>query len=328
MSSAARKIISLIILLFFGGILLCMALWATFLRTLNPAPLPVPDPLPSNAILYQQDAELGFINADGSGSITIPFHVPSNSFVSSWGTPMLVSGNEVLIVTVANMPGSMGRIFVAYPGAVAVDCGWYGIVRPAVDGYHIYLETPEGQHKYQPEACGTGNLPEKVFSGVVGALSPDEQFAARADRGGYGASTEPEIVIRNLETDEERIIGEGDFPVWSRDGQWLAYTGPDGMYVVQNTPTAEPRRVSVLQILHPEFRRRVYTPDRGNFYYPPMASWSPDGKWIVYHEYHVESKVQFPGQYSIMKVNRDTGETMKLLDGGYSPFWRWPTEQP
>jgi hypothetical protein len=326
MSLAARKVVSIAVLLLAGAILVITALWAVFLRNVNPAPFALPDPMPSNAIIYQQVAELGFMNGDGSQSTSVPIRLPSNSLVASWGTPMLVDAHGILFVTVANMPGSPGSVFAAAPGAAPVACGWSGIVRPAVDGARIYLETPDGQQIYRAEDCGTGNAPERVLGGVLGALSPDERFSARADRGEYGAYTDPVIVIRELDTGEETSIGEGDFPVWSRDSQWLAYTGPDGMYVVQNSPSAEPRRVSILQILHPEFGRRVYTEDRGNFYYPPIASWSPDGKWLVYHEYQVGSESQFPGQYSIVKVDLDTGEIVKLLEGGYSPFWRWPSE--
>ncbi len=296
-------------------------------------PAPAPKPFPDADIVYRGDEELGFINADGSGLTTIRFNVAYNNFVSTWESPMIAGDDEALIVAVTNYPGLMGKIFAAHPGEVAMDCGWGGIVRLAADGHHLLLETFEGQKKYLPKDCGTGNPPEKVYSGISGALSPDEQYSAEARWSGSGADYKPSLVLHDLKTGEEKIVGEGTLPVWSRDGQWLAYTGPDGIYIVQaGVVNAKPKRLVSLEILHPEFGRKVYTTDEGSLYYPPIASWSPDGRWLVYHEYHsdpVGRRAKFAAKYySIAKVNVETGETTKLLDGGFSPFWRWPVEEP
>lgn len=287
-----------------------------------------PKRFPQTDIVFKATGMLGFVNADGSNLTMVPFKMAYTDFVTTWGTPIITGNNEALIVTFANYPGSIGKVFIARRGEEARDCGWYGIARLATDGYHILLETLDGQEKYLPEDCGTGNTPKRTYSEVVGALSPDEQYSAEVERGEYEAYTSPNIIIHNLRTGEKRLIGEGYFPVWSRDGQWLAYTGADGIYVVQNSPNAKPKRLVALETPHPELGRTVYMEDKFELYYPPIASWSPDGKWLVYHEYHLASETEFPSQYSIVKVNVETGETTKLLDGGYSPFWRWPAKRP
>lgn len=296
------------------------------LRDLLPARMP--DPIPDTDIVYMGGGKLGFVNADGSGLTKIRFNVPYNDFHSSWGSP-LVAGDEALIVTVTNYPGAIGKIFVAPPGEVAADCEWYGIPRLAADGRHILVDTGETIERYLPEDCGTGNPPEKIYGGVFDILSPDvlsphEEYSAEVYRGEYGAYTEPSIILHNLRTGEKRIVGEGNFPVWSRDGQWLAYTGADGIYIIQNSPGAQPRRL----VAFAEPSSGVYR----EYDYVPIASWSPDGKWLVYHEYHskpVDPHAEFGAQhYSIFKVNVETGETIKLVDGGFSPFWRWPVEEP
>ena len=126
----------------------------------------------------------------------------------------------------------------------------------------------------------------------------------------------------------------GDFPVWSRDGQWLAYTGADGIYIVQNSLKAEPRLLVHLESPEPSISVPVpvyeYYPAKE--YYPPIASWSSDGQWLVYHAHNTNPVDTHAGSwakyYSIFKVNVNIGEVTKLLDGGYSPFWRWPVEEP
>lgn len=147
-----------------------------------------------------------------------------------------------------------------------------------------------------------------------------------------GSVSELNIVLHHTSAGEENIVGVGNFPVWSRDGEWLAYTGQDGIYIVQNSPDANPRCLVALVRPEPNSKAPVYEPDRYKQYYPPIASWSPDGEWLLYHVFNsspVNTAVgEWAQYYSVFKVNVKTGETIKVLDGGYSPSWRWPVEEP
>ena len=298
-------------------------------------PIPVPDPFPPSEIVYdvQREGEermLGFVNADGLNSSQFPFRIAPPSLVSTWGQPLITMDNKTLIVyeLSVTIDSEGGRnIFAAHPGEIAVDCGWWGVTRLAPDGIYIHVETKQGLEEYSPEDCGTENNPQKIYSGVFGALSPDRQYSAELKYQTEDTDTIVYIYIRNLKTGEERNIGEGRYPVWSGDGQWLAYTGRDGIYIFQNQPSAEPRRLVTLEGPDPDKGKSVYwfnasAPMR---YYPPVVSWSPDGQWLVYHTY---SRLGETAQYSIYKVNVNTGETVKIIDDGMSPFWRWPEENP
>ena len=82
-------------------------------------------------------------------------------------------------------------------------------------------------------------------------------------------------------------------PEWSRDGEWLAFVGEDGIFIV-GRGSQEPRQiVEETCVLSP-------------------PSWSPDGQWIVY---------SCPSE--IYKVNVDTGEVTRIFDSGCCPLWRW-----
>ena len=101
-----------------------------------------------------------------------------------------------------------------------------------------------------------------------------------------------EILITDPERDKEIVLSGGQWPAWSRDGEWLAYTiYEDGLYVVRKDGS--------------EKRKLVDNPRVGE------ASWSPDGAWLVY------------GRRTIYKINVETGEEYELYQGGNHPNWRW-----
>ncbi|MBN2118125.1 MAG: PD40 domain-containing protein [Anaerolineales bacterium] len=224
---------------------------------------------------------LGFINADGSGATSLPFWIRYTDFVSTWQSPLMTSDRKIIFVTYTAAPGYYGKIFAVQAGQETVVCGWDGVIQIAADGSYILVDIGGTIHKYLPSDCGTGNPPEKVYSGVSGALSPDEQYVAYAREEAMGVS-EPNLIFRHIATGEESIVGVGNFPVWSRDGEWLAYTGPDGIYILPGSPNTEPRRLVPLESSNPD-DLPVYQAQKPGQYYPPIASWSPDGKWLVYH---------------------------------------------
>jgi hypothetical protein len=314
------------VLIFLGTCLLC-EIWGVLFPNRK---YYAPEQFPHTDLVFRASEKLGFVNADGSGLTMVPFQIAYTDFVTVWGKPIITGDNEYLIVTFISYYHGPGKIFIARRGGVARDCGWYGIAQLAADGYHILVGTLNHQEQYLPEDCGTGNAPERVIeTTTLGTLSPDKQYLAGTeyDEQGHQARN---LIIQNLKTGEKRFIGEGDFPVWSRDGQWLAYTGVDGIYIVQNSPNAKPRRLVVLESPNPPINSPVYSDVPSIGYYPPIASWSPDGQWLAYHVYSRTPVASETGEwykhYSIFKVNVKTGETIKLLDGGHSPFWRWPAK--
>jgi hypothetical protein len=330
-TSSKRKTSSIwkIVLVGFCLVLLLLC-WQglAMLRIIFSIPNPAPDPFPASDIVYGRISELGFINADGLDKGILTFLIEKKTLYSIWGRPLITKDSQTLIITDNNYP-QVGNIYIAHPGKVAVDCKWWGIARLAPDQIHILVETKQGLEEYSPEDCGTGNAPKRVLSGVFGALSPDEQYSAQHRWRVNGNANESNIILREIKTGEERIVGEGIFPVWSPDGQWLAYTGPDGIYIVHNTLNSEPRRLVVLESPEPSINTPVYQYNPPEPYYPPIVSWSPDGQWLIYHFFNeslkTDAKYTFK-PYSIFKVNVTTGDETKLLDGGLSPFWRWPAK--
>jgi len=135
-----------------------------------------------------------------------------------------------------------------------------------------------------------------------------------------------ELVILNTNTNKEDVIlkHSGTLenikriirPAFSPNGQWIAYTSNDGIYLIH--PDGSDNH-QVIQL------KNAYS------YWSSIVSWSPDGKSFVYHhcslnswqdcEHNVEDSI-------IYKYDIETGEEIVLVEGGVNPYWRWREESP
>lgn len=129
------------------------------------------------------------------------------------------------------------------------------------------------------------------------------------------------LVFLNIEDETQTSLSSKElgtewftFPSCSPDGKWVAYTASDGIYLIRPDGTQKQLLVSILPF--DEF-------DRSDSF--PAVSWSPDGEWIVYH--HCKSgascNMSDESAVAVYKMNIETGQKIKLVDGGLFPYWRW-----
>jgi hypothetical protein len=306
-----------------------------------------PETFPQADLIFQmstlrgegENEGLGFVNADGSGLSHLTVLIPN-----VWGgesppvLPIIAPDASMVIFRGSTSPHYAGDLIVWTGARPALKCKVDpGSHRPSFtsdyDALTIDLVSPGGRvGVYELVDCLTGGkarmttpfsvLPPKEI--LEGALSPRRSLLAFAqwDRRlrKFG------VAIHNLDTGEQVDLGEGIAPAWSPDGQMLAFLGLDGVYVAQYDGNSI-RRVSPYR--SPDSGDRpVFVVD-----WPPLPSWSPDGHWLVYHKCILPPAPTTDcgssiDDYAIFKVNVDTGEEIKILDGGLNPYWRWKAPQP
>jgi len=315
--------IKAVVLLFI--VLLLVGCWEGEIGMRSPESFPQRDIVFQRAVLPggEYGLSLGFVNADGSGLIVLQFH----ALFAGWSTmadPAWSSDGSTLVFRALghNRAGPLmisrageevrhcpdetvgwGRASFLGQGQIVVE-GWAGagdVIRPKV----IDLETCKVIRVYLDEAeeevIGT---PTITSDGQWLAFVLWEEDAFRGDPS--------DIVVLEVASNTQTVIGKGRWPSWSPDGRWLAYTGEDGIYVVTRDGSQKRCLVSF---------PKGWEGWNG---WPPAPSWSPDGQWLVYHKcMAARGWCEEGSEYSIFKVNVETGEEIKIVDGGLNPYWRW-----
>jgi hypothetical protein len=198
----------------------------------------------------------------------------------------------------------------------------------SVEQQQIFIQTEQGLALYDIKSCGTDDAPVEIYRDVFGIPSPDLRFVAYVNRPSVNPGDDRFVVIRAITNGKKRTIGIGDYPAWSRDSQWLAYVGTDGLYVSNVIGDSKSRRIILYPNPYP-YHDNSPTYEGGDYSrIPPEISWSPDGKWLVYHRWtgtDSDTGVD-PAYNAIYKLNVETREEIKVIDGGMYPYWRWPAK--
>jgi hypothetical protein len=117
------------------------------------------------------------------------------------------------------------------------------------------------------------------------------------------------VAVYNSNQNRLLSIAEGFGATWSPDGNQIVFTGKEGLYISD----AEGKSIQKVVDL-----TAYYTVKDGSIQWgdwPPMAVWSPDGRFLLYHRLQ-------SGIYKIVKFEIDTGAETVIYEGGMYPDWR------
>jgi WD40 repeat protein len=274
----------------------------------------------------EQRGIVGFIRPDGSGLITrtiapdlfvsVPTWSPDGQFIAFrtgyWGPDYYHSMLHARVMSPQGKtvgwcydewPSGSGRVWATTEGRL-VTRFVYADVEPRPD--QIVLADFRSCEIVSVlfEASSLEN--ERLESG---ALSSQGWLAVGRGIGENRISTSAELVVVEPGAQEGRVVGHGVAPAWSRDGEWLAFTGSDGIHVVRKDGT-QLRRVVPLNTPQDQDERYIWSSDIS------IAAWSPDGEWLIY------DRVTSNGP-TIFKTRVETGEEIEIFQGGQYPHWRW-----
>jgi Tol biopolymer transport system component len=289
-----------------------------------------PESFPHGEIVFQRGGHsLGFVDADGSVLTVVelrallvgwqeaayPVWSPDGSTVvfragenpgGGYGDLIIIrAGREVL-----HCPdkGSLGMGRVSFLGTDKVVATVWNGVDDLMQVALINLEDCQVIRSYLDEAEVLG----------TSAITQDGQWLALEKR-----VSDPlvwDIMVLDLASGQETVVGKGCCPSWSPDGRWLAYTGEDyGEISGMNLPY--PEGIYLISRDNGQKSRLVSFPKTW-WGWEPAPSWSPDGQWLVYHRCMRKWCSEDVTEYSIFKVHVETGEEVKILDGGVNPYWR------
>lgn len=270
--------------------------------------------LPQTDIVFQiypadPDAkgDLGFINADGTDYTVMP-----NSAILGMLPVWSPDGTQIAYRSSPSVVDFCyyGSIEVVGQKKTCENLGGNGRVRWMPDSSAVLtaIAKQQGPRQYRYAVVSIDiqqcEVLRELYVTLAGAGDPDLSSSGQLAFGRRSS-----IIVVNLDTQEESIIGKGVVPSWSPDGEWLAYTGADGIYIVHKDGT-ESQRVL-------EYCARCQETPSGLTWndWPPLPEWSPDGKWLVYHR-------EERGKYAIYKLNLETREEVLIVEGGLNPDWR------
>jgi hypothetical protein len=326
-----RQIVFFTLLCFLATILACLPLGLLF-----PAETRAPETFPEADIVFVSNKGLGFVNADGSNLTYVPLTVKDiNGKRSQWWRPVITGDSRTLIVKVRDERFDVYNptlLSIWGSGEFPMLCKQWGLQQTAylsANQQYIFISTEQEIALYNLDDCGADDAyPAIIYEGVLGIFSPDIKHSVYVKRLSPIPADDRFVILRDMDSGEERTVGVGAYPAWSRDSQWLAYTGKDGIYVVNVLTQLEPQRAVLYT--NPYAFKDDPTYSAGAYWrISPEASWSPDGKWLVYHrwtgtDYYTGTN---PDYNAIYILNLETGEETKILDGGMYPYWRWPATE-
>ncbi|MBL8079543.1 MAG: hypothetical protein JNM55_16375 [Anaerolineales bacterium] len=332
-SSMNRKPIWLLIVVSVGFALfgmVCSKAWNIF-----PTETRAPYSFPNTDLVFSSNKGIGFVNADGTNLNYFPLtaKLPYGMENAAW-RPVITGDNRTLIVKMSDrfMFVFEPHILVVWnTGELPVPClQWQNqqMAYLTTDQKQIFIATKNGLALYDLNTCGKDTAPSTIYESISGIPSPNLQYTVRTNRPSVIGDDDRFIVVRKLDGDQEQTIGVGDYPVWSRDSQQLAYIGRDGIYVYNVLEDSKPRLVVHYKNPYPYHESNALYEGGDSARVPPEISWSSDGVWLAYHKWQgtSSSSGNDPAYNTIYKLNIKTGEEIKVVDGGMYPNWRWPAE--
>ena len=259
---------------------------------------------------------IGFVNADGSGNKFIKLKYRAFTPVFS------IDAGGIFFRSFTSepydlLPGGGETVFLSDSG-IYRDCGDYddGFSFPVKDTGYVLVSNGVDIELMDMTTCKVIKRLVEIPDELPWVKSVDSAYPSSSGKSmvfteTYRSPWHHVIYITDFETGNVNEVLQGGYNAsFSPDDQRIAYLGNDGIYVANADGSANKLIVRI---------------DLGNPYFAsldPYPFWSPDGKTLIYHKCIVADCIDRNlSDYSIFKVDVNSGVEQKIIDGGLYPVW-------
>ena len=261
---------------------------------------------------------IGFVNADGSGNTLIKLKYRAHYPVLSLEAGGLFFREN--LTTPTEILGGGGPAYFLSSSGIYKDC-------VSFDTGQFIFPVPNTSYLLESDS-GDIELADMKSCKVIKRLVeiPDDDPSLRVIDSVYPSSSGKSMIftetfrllqsdvtyIMDIETGSVReVLQSGDNASFSPDDQRIAYVGDNGIYVANADGTGSKLIVKIDFSNYWESANGLETP------YP---FWSSDGTSLVYHKC-TNFDCHDLSNFSIYKVDVNSGQEQKIVDGGLYPVW-------
>jgi hypothetical protein len=281
--------------------------------------------------------QVGLVNSDGTNNqlFQIPRDERWNLELFEPATiilPILTGNGNTLIFRNSSAPGHAASLIVYSFGEPAIECSGDNLAlsdedRPSLENNDTalllnYYSYDFSLSIFAIDNCENGIPPQQILPVSPtgdwvgnGDLSPDGTMLAYSSSEDWDSV--PYVYIYDFRTGIANVLSIGIEPIWSPDGENLAYIGLEGIYIYKDQNST-----LIVPYSNPEGGGKSAI--EGDW--PPLISWSPDSEWLTYHKCILppteNTWCRTIEDFAIFKVNISTGEEMLVIEHGMNPYWR------
>lgn len=290
-----------------------------------------PKNIPATELIYIPKSEtwpstdVAFINADGDNQIL--FSLPVNKFIK----PSYSKNKDVIFFLSGKGKEAPMSGFPAYwnleTGKFKVCSDNFVYYEQIIDGnnpnndFEVLIHDGVQISFFDLSNCQKGeilvdtsvNSPNEYVWGITYSFD-NQQMIYGVVENYLNPNVNYKVMKLELNTQIESQIAEGINPTISPDGKSVAYVGVDGIYVIGSDGQNQ-RKISSIVI----GGQNLITYHE---YMAPVLSWSPNGKWLVYHQEEEELALLNIENIPLYKLRISDGYREKIITGGIYPCWR------
>jgi hypothetical protein len=290
--------------------------------------------IPSRDIVYQainyqhagdpdNNNEVGFVNADGSGNalVNLEYRAHFPLFSKDLGGILFLESINPMII---DFNSGAGYIYLLDENGVYRNChrllidddkSYDGIVSPVRGMKDVLAFNAFNIDLFSMDSCEVTkklvHYSDEVQDLMIGYAFPSSS-GEQVIFGLYNRTMDKySIQMIEMQTNQVKEIIPNDAwnPSFSPDDQKITFVEKDGIYTADMNGTNSKLLVPVAQ------KRSVID---NNIDIVPF--WSPDGNWILYHKC-IHQICENLSDFSIFKVNVQTGKETKIIENGLFPVW-------